>query len=71
MCGPRPIGRPPKTPPVFFASYRCRVQSWTRSRRVIAKVECTGGSYPRVGFMVTNRKRLAEQISPTSCAPLP
>jgi Transposase DDE domain group 1 len=47
----RPVGRPPKKPQVFFASVPYQAQSWTRPRRVVAKVEWHQGElYPRVGF---------------------
>jgi hypothetical protein len=37
--------------------------SWTKSRRVVAKVEWHPGElYPRVGFIVTNMARLAENV---------
>ena len=56
----RPVGRPPKKPQVFFASFSYQAQSWTRPRRVVAKVEWHQGElYPRVGFIVTNLKRPA------------
>ena len=35
----RPVGCPPKKPQVFFASFTYQAQSWTRSRRVVAKLE--------------------------------
>lgn len=51
----RPVGRPPKRPQVFFASFTYQAQSWTKPRRVVAKVEWRQGElYPRVGFIVTN-----------------
>jgi hypothetical protein len=60
----RPVGRPPKKPQVFHASFTYRAQSWSRPRRVVAKVEWHQGElYPRVGFLVTNLKRPAERIS--------
>jgi Transposase DDE domain group 1 len=60
----RPVGRPPKKPQVFFASFTYQAQSWTRLRRVVAKVEWHQGElYPRVGFIVTNLTRPAERIS--------
>ena len=59
----RPVGRPPKKPQVFFASFTYQVQSWAKPRRVVAKVEWHPGElYPRVGFIVTNLKRPAERI---------
>jgi hypothetical protein len=46
----RPVGRPPNKPPVFFTSFSYQAQSWTTSRRVVAKVEWHPGElYPRVG----------------------
>src|SRR5262249_17878978 len=46
--------------PVDF-SYQ--VGSWTKPRRVIAKVEWHSGElYPRVGFIVTNMRRPAERV---------
>jgi len=35
----RPVERPPKKPQVFFASFSYQAQSWSRPRRVMAKVE--------------------------------
>jgi Transposase DDE domain group 1 len=60
----RPVGRPPKKPQVFFASFTYQAQSWTKARRVVAKVEWHQGElYPRVGFLVTTLQRPAERIS--------
>ena len=60
----RPVGRPPKKPQVFFASFSYQAQSWTKPRRVVAKVEWHQGElYPRVGFIVTNLNRPAERVS--------
>jgi hypothetical protein len=51
----RPVGRPPLKPLVIYTSFRYRAQSWTKPRRVVAKVEWHGGElFPRVGFIVTN-----------------
>ena len=59
----RPVGRPPKKPQVFHASFTYQAQSWTRPRRVVAKVEWHQGElYPRVGFLVTNLTRPAERV---------
>jgi hypothetical protein len=59
----RPVGRPPKKPQVFFASFSYQAQSWSKPRRVVAKVEWHQGElYPRVGFIVTNLTRPAERI---------
>jgi hypothetical protein len=47
----RPVGRPPKKPQVFFASFSYQAESWSKPRRVVAKVEWHQGElYPRVGF---------------------
>ena len=37
----RPVGRPPKKPQVFHASFTYQVQSWSRPRRVLAKMGWT------------------------------
>jgi hypothetical protein len=48
----------------YLASFTYQAQSWTKPRRVVAKVEWHQGElYPRVGFIVTNLKRPAERIS--------
>src|SRR4051795_4493937 len=60
----RPVGRQPKKPQVFFASFIYQAQSWGKPRRVVAKVEWHQGElYPRVGFILTNLTRPAERIS--------
>jgi hypothetical protein len=47
----------------FYASFRYQAQSWTRSRRVVAKVEWHPGElYPRVGFIVTNLRRPTKKV---------
>ena len=57
------MGRPPKKPQVFHASFTYQAQSWTRPRRVVTKVEWHQGElYPRVGFIVTNLTRPAERV---------
>ena len=60
----RPVGRPPMKPQAFFASFSYQAQSWSKPRRVVAKVEWHQGElYPRVGFIVTNLTRPAERVS--------
>lgn len=60
----RPVGRPPKKPRVFYHSFSYRAASWTRSRRVVAKVEWHQGElFPRVGFIVTNLQRKASNVT--------
>jgi Transposase DDE domain group 1 len=47
----------------FYASFRYLAQSWSRSRRVVAKVEWYPGELlPRVGFIVTNLRRPARKV---------
>src|SRR5918993_985228 len=59
----RPVGRPPHEVRRFYASFRYQAQSWSRSRRVVAKVEWHPGElYPRVGFLVTNLCRPPERV---------
>jgi Transposase DDE domain group 1 len=59
----RPVGRPPHEVRRVYASFRYQAQSWSRSRRVVAKVEWHPGElYPRVGFLVTNLGRPPERV---------
>ena len=51
----RPVGRPPNEVRRFHANFTYRAGSWTKPRRVIAKVEWHPGElYPRVGRCQTN-----------------
>jgi Transposase DDE domain group 1 len=59
----RPVGRPPHEVRRYFASFSYRAQSWNKPRHVVAKVEWHPGElYPRVGFIITNLARSAEDI---------
>jgi len=59
----RPLGRPPNQVRRFHANFTYQAGSWTKPRRVIAKVEWHPGElYPRVGFIVTNLSRPAERV---------
>jgi hypothetical protein len=59
----RPIGRPPKDVRRYYASFSYRAGSWTKPRRIVAKVEWHPGQLvPRVGFIVTNLSRPAERV---------
>src|SRR5262245_7315936 len=50
----RPRGRPSHVPLVRYRSFEYQAASWSRPRRVIAKVEHhLGELFPRVGFIVT------------------
>ena len=59
----RPVGRPPKAVRRYHASFGYQAASWSRTRRVVAKVEWHPGElYPRVGYIVTNLSRPAERV---------
>src|SRR5580658_7666495 len=59
----RPVGRPPLEVRRYYASFSYRAGSWTKPRRVVAKVEWHPGElYPRVGFIVTNMARSAANV---------
>ena len=59
----RPVGRPPNAVRRFYASFSYQAGSWTKPRRVVAKVEWhVGELYPRVGVIVTNLARRAENV---------
>ena len=60
----RPVGRPPRDVRRYYASFRYQAASWSKPRRVVAKVEWHPGElYPRVGFIVTNMSRPAERVT--------
>ena len=51
----RPVGRPPKKPHVFYEDFPYQAATWSKPRRVVAKIEWHRGElFPRVGFIVTN-----------------
>lgn len=51
----RPPGRPSQKPLVRYKSFPYQAESWSKPRRVVAKVEHhLGELFPRVGFIVTN-----------------
>ena len=57
------MGRPSKTPKVFYHAFRYRAKLWDRARRVVAKVEWPAGElFPRVGFVVTNLRRPLKRV---------
>jgi len=59
----RPAGHPPMHIQRFHVSFSYQAGSWSRKRRVVAKVEWHQGElYPRVGFIVTNLSRPANRI---------
>lgn len=59
----RPVGRPPHEVRRSYASFRYQAGSWTKPRRVVAKVEWHPGElYPRVGSIVSNMTGPAERV---------
>src|ERR1700681_3638013 len=59
----RPVGRPSNDVRRSHASFTYLAGSWSKPRRVIAKVEWHPGElYPRVGFIVTNMARPGENV---------
>jgi hypothetical protein len=59
----RPVGRPSVDVRRSYANFTYQAGSWTKPRRVIAKVEWHPGElYPRVGFIVTNMARPPENV---------
>ena len=54
----RPAGRPPKSGiQVKIIDLHYQTKSWSRPRRVVAKIEWHRGDlFPRIGFVVTNSK---------------
>ena len=63
----RPVGRPPNEVRRFYANFTYQAGSWTKPRRVIAKVEWHPGELvPRVGFIVTNIAARPSGSSPST-----
>ena len=60
----RPVGRPPNYVRVFHASFSYQAATWSKPRRVVAKVEWHRDDlYPRVGFIVTNLSRPTARVT--------
>ena len=56
-------GRPPNHVVRQYTSFHYRAKSWSKPRRVVAKVEFHPGElFPRVGFIVTNRSLPNERV---------
>lgn len=56
-------GRPPNHVMREYTSFHYRAKSWSKARRVVAKVEFHPGElFPRVGFIVTNRSLPNERL---------
>jgi hypothetical protein len=56
-------GPPPNHVVRQYTSFHSRAKSWSKARRVVAKVEVHPGElFPRVGFIVTNRSLPNERV---------
>jgi hypothetical protein len=56
-------GRPPNHVVRNYTSFQYQAKSWSKLRRVVAKVEFHPGElFPRVGFIVTNRSLPNERV---------
>src|SRR6201981_2359108 len=63
----RPIGRPPNEVRRSYANFTYQARSWTKPRRVVAKVEWHPGElYPRVGFIVRTWRGLPRMSLPST-----
>jgi hypothetical protein len=60
----RPVGRPPKTVIlVKIVDLQYQAKSWSRPRRVVAKIEWHRGErFPWIGFLVTNSRLPAGKV---------
>jgi Transposase DDE domain group 1 len=56
-------GRPPHDVMRRYTSFHYRAKSWSKARRVVAKIEFHPGElFPRTGFIVTNRNLPNERV---------
>jgi hypothetical protein len=59
----QPIGRPGRTPVVWYKGCLYRTASWTKARRVVAKMEFHAGElFPQPGFIVTNTQFANQKV---------
>ena len=59
----RPVGHPSNDVRRYHAGCTYQAEGWTAARRIVAKFEWHPGElYPRVGFIVTNMARPAENV---------
>lgn len=60
----RPVGRPPKSGiQVRILDLHYQAKSWSRARRVVAKIEWHRGElFPRIGFVVTSSRLPAGKV---------
>lgn len=58
-----PVGRPAHDVQRLYRSFRYQAASWSRPRRVVAKVERRYGElFPRVSFIVTNLRYASKNV---------
>jgi hypothetical protein len=67
LLGPhlnRPVGRPPKSGiQVKIVDLHYQAKSWSRPRRVVAKIEWHQGElFPRIGFVISNSRLPAGKV---------
>ena len=62
----RPVGRPPKSGvQIKMVDLHYQAKSWSKFRRVVAKIEWHRGElFPRIGFVVTNSRLPAIMVRP-------
>ena len=59
----RPRGRPPNHVMRRYTSFHYRAKSWSKPRRIVAKIEFHPGElFPKIGFIVTNRSLPNERV---------
>jgi len=59
----RPVGRPSRKPKVFYHNFEYQAGTWTRPRRIVAKVEWHCDMlFPKVGFIVTNLRSRPKSV---------
>jgi hypothetical protein len=60
----RPVGRPPKSRiQIKVVDLQYQAKSWSKPRRVVAKIEWHQGElFPRIGFVVTNSRLSAGKV---------
>ena len=59
----RPRGRPPNHVVRRYTSFHYRAKSWSKARRIVAKIEFHPGElFPKIGFIVTNSSLPNERV---------
>ena len=59
----RPTGRPPNHVVRGYTNFHYRARSWSKARRIVAKIEFHPGElFPTIGLLVTNRSLPNERV---------